>query len=91
MIAISTNYLTKSFSQLVLLLIKLGPFSKATHWKHVVFYTEKDLFIEKGEVLRGSIAVRKNTTNFRELDIKISYHLDGVNGKYDNYQLYKLR
>jgi len=68
-----------------------GPYSKNTHWKQVIFYTEKDVYVEKGEVLKGSIAVRKNKTNFRELDIKISFHFEGMNGKYDHYQLFKLR
>jgi len=68
-----------------------GPFSKNTHWKQVIFYTDKDIYVEKGEVLKGSIAVRKNKTNFRELDIKISFHFEGHNGKLDQYQLFKLR
>jgi len=68
-----------------------SPFTKTTHWKQAVFYTEKDVFVEKGEVLKGSFAVRKNTNNFRQLDIKISYHFNGKSGKNDFYQLYRLR
>lgn len=68
-----------------------SPYVKGTHWKQVVFYTEKDLQVEKGEIVQGSIAVRKSLRNFRELDIKISFHQNGTYGKNDWYQLYKLR
>ena len=91
LIVISINYQTKFISQQEINLFIIGPYSKNTHWKQVIFYTEKDVYVEKGEVVKGSIAVRKNKTNFRELDIKISFHLDGQNGKSDNYQLFKLR
>jgi protein arginine N-methyltransferase 1 len=68
-----------------------SPYNKATHWKQTVFYTDKDIYVEKGETLKGSIAVRKSNFNFRELDVKISYHLGGLSGKNDWYQLYKIR
>ena len=60
--------------------LSTSPYKKYTHWKQVVFYMDHDLDVEKGDTLKGSIAVRKSKTNFRELDIKISYHL---NGEYD--------
>ncbi len=41
--------------------------------------------------MKGSIAVKKSETNFRELDIKISYHYNGRNGKKDFTQQYKIR
>ena len=87
----SINYLIKFSFQLVNIVLKLGPFSKNTHWKQVIFYTEKDVYVEKGDVMKGSIAVRKGRTNFRELEIKISFHFEGPNAKFDNYQLFKLR
>lgn len=76
-----------------------SPYVKSTHWKQVIFYTEQDVFVEKGrifflilgEVMKGSIAVRKAIDNFRQLDVKISYHYQGKNGKKDFYQLYKIR
>jgi protein arginine N-methyltransferase 1 len=67
------------------------PYTRATHWKQVIFYTNQDIFVEKGEVLRGSIAVRKSNANFRELDVKVSYHYNGKHTKRDYYQLYKIR
>jgi len=67
------------------------PYNKSTHWKQTIFYTENDVYVDKGEILKGSIAVRKSHTNFRELDIKMSYHFNGRNGKRDWVQQYKLR
>jgi len=68
-----------------------GPYQKNTHWKQVVFYTDHDLFVDKGEIIKGSIAVRKSHTNFRELDVKVSFHFNGRNGKKDWTQQYKIR
>jgi len=68
-----------------------SPYARSTHWKQVVFYSDFDLFVEKGEILKGSIAVRKSQTNFRELDIKVSYHHTGRGGKKDFTQQYKIR
>ena len=59
-------------------LLSTSPFKKYTHWKQTVFYLEHDLDVRIGDVLYGSIASRKSKTNFRELDIKISYHIDAV-------------
>ena len=57
--------------------LSTSPFKKYTHWKQVVFYLDHNLTVNRDEVLKGSIAVRKSKTNFRELDIKLSYHFDG--------------
>lgn len=56
--------------------LSTSPYSRTTHWKQVVFYTENNFKVFKGQVLSGSIAVRKSLTNFRQLDVKISYHVD---------------
>jgi protein arginine N-methyltransferase 1 len=73
--------------------LSTSPYLKSTHWQQTVFYTKKDFAVSKGDKVFGSIAVRKSVTNFRQLDIKISYHVD--NGNKDNeennwYQLYKI-
>lgn len=70
--------------------LSTSPYSKATHWKQTVFYTSNDFTVKKGEVLTGSIANRKSLSNFRELDIKISFHLNGAQ-KWDQVNMYKLR
>jgi len=72
-------------------MLSTSPFKKATHWKQTVLYLEHDLKVKKGDVLSGSIAVRKSTTNFRELDIKVSYHINTDHIKRDFTNMYKLR
>lgn len=71
--------------------LSTSPYSKYTHWKQTTFYTEKDISVSRGDVLKGSIAVRKSKTNFRELDVKISYKLKGYYSDNTFYQLYKIR
>jgi protein arginine N-methyltransferase 1 len=71
--------------------LSTSPYRKYTHWKNVVFYTDNNMNVSRGDVLQGSIAVRKSKTNFRELDVKISYHLDGEYDRKDFTQMYKIR
>ena len=71
--------------------LSTSPFLKNTHWKQTVFYLEHDLDVKKGDVIYGSIANRKSLTNFRELDIKISYHINSEKTKRDFVNQYKLR
>jgi hypothetical protein len=54
--------------------LSTSPYRAYTHWKHVTFYIDEPFGVKKGDKLSGSIAVRKSKTNFRELDVKISYH-----------------
>ena len=68
-----------------------SPYEEYTHWKQTVFYLERPLLVRKGDQLRGSIAVRKSKTNFRELDIKISYHIDAPQCTEHYVQMYKLK
>jgi len=60
-----------------------------THWKQAVFYIDDEVAIKKGEKLNGSILVKKDTKNPRELNIKISYHLHEENRDFDGTQYYK--
>ena len=69
----------------------IGPFSKETHWKQTVFYLENFIPVKKGDELYGSMAVKKCKDNSRELDIKISYHMENKGAKSLNkVQYYKL-
>lgn len=72
-------------------MLSTSPYSKCTHWKQTVFYSTLDMVVNKGDVLHGSIANRKSLKNFRELDIKISYHIDNDMNKKDFVSMYKLR
>lgn len=68
-----------------------SPHNESTHWKQTIFYTKRDISAQKGDTIEGSIAVRKAKSNFRELDIKISFRHEAEGVKYDFYQLYKIR
>jgi len=72
-------------------LLSTSPFKKYTHWKQTVFYTEQDIDVRQGDILFGSIAVRQSKTNFRELDIKVSYHIDTPLQKKEFVNMYKLK
>ncbi|KNZ61393.1 protein arginine N-methyltransferase [Puccinia sorghi] len=50
-----------------------GPHAKYTHWKQTVFYLKDTLTVVKGDKIEGSISVRPNAKNHRDLDIDISY------------------
>lgn len=69
--------------------LSTSPYCKPTHWKQTVFYTTKDFDVRRDELITGSLACRKSLSNFRELDIKISYHHTG--SKTDLVNMYKLR
>jgi hypothetical protein len=73
------------------IILTTSPYAVSTHWKQVVFYMEKELIVRKGEVLKGSIAVRKSKSNFREIDVKISYHFEGSQCTQHFVQLYKVK
>jgi len=68
----------------------VGPYSKETHWKQTVFYLNDVLTVDKDDVITGSIAVKKSTANPRELDIKLSYHINNKHHKVDGSQYYRL-
>eukprot|EP00186_Timspurckia_oligopyrenoides_P002216 CAMPEP_0182448064 /NCGR_PEP_ID=MMETSP1172-20130603/23151_1 /TAXON_ID=708627 /ORGANISM="Timspurckia oligopyrenoides, Strain CCMP3278" /LENGTH=361 /DNA_ID=CAMNT_0024644785 /DNA_START=285 /DNA_END=1370 /DNA_ORIENTATION=- len=68
-----------------------GPFSKPTHWNHTVFYLDKTLALEAGELIQGTLACRPNKRNPRDLDIAISYYVDAKNIKTNSVLRYWLR
>lgn len=55
-----------------------GPQGKRTHWKQTVFYIKDCLVAMPNESIEGIIAVRKNASNPRDLDIKIGYKFEGA-------------
>jgi hypothetical protein len=42
-----------------------GPYDNNTHWKQVVFYFNGEYKVKEGDVLKGSIACKKSSENFR--------------------------
>ena len=73
-------------------MLSTSPYKKYTHWKQTVFYMEQDLDVREGDTIYGSIACRQSTANFRELDVKISYHYDEKpSGNVAFINLYKVK
>lgn len=70
-------------------MLSTSPYGKSTHWKQTTFYLKRAVKAKKGQMLKGSIAVKKNAKNFRILDVKISFHYEDKKEKADYYQLYK--
>ncbi|KAG2249580.1 hypothetical protein Bca4012_022799 [Brassica carinata] len=68
-----------------------GPKSRATHWKQTVMYLEDVLTICEGETITGSMSVSYNKKNPRDVDIKLSYSLNGQHSKVSRTQHYKMR
>eukprot|EP01067_Filipodium_phascolosomae_P007641 Filipodium_phascolosomae@DN619_c0_g1_i1.p1 len=68
-----------------------SPYLRYTHWKHTVFYMEDVLVGDKGEKLKGMIAVRKAKNNHRDLEIKVHFNFDGRKSQSDRTQFYRLR
>ena len=60
-----------------------SPYNQYTKWKQTIFYLEKNIRVEKGDILKGSFCVRMdpNTQNMNCIDIKISYEIINNNSK----------
>ena len=61
-----------------------------THWKQTIFYFKDDIGMKAGESITGTLLMKKNLKNHRDLDIKLSYHYKGKNGQIDGQQYYLL-
>lgn len=70
-----------------------GPGSRNdyTHWKQTVFYLDQPVVASAGEILTGSIKVKRNAKNPRDIDIHIVSSHDGENGESNNDRHYRLR
>lgn len=69
--------------------LSTSPFEPYTHWKNTIFYLDQPQDVREGDKLKGSIAVRQSKDNYRELDLKISFHFP--EHKKEFIQLYKVR
>jgi hypothetical protein len=54
--------------------LSTSPFKPYTHWKNTIFYIDRAQIVQPGDKLTGSVAVRQSKENYRELDVKFSYH-----------------
>ncbi|CAJ1367051.1 unnamed protein product, partial [Effrenium voratum] len=59
-----------------------------THWKQTVLYLEEPLVVYENDKISGRLAVRKNATNPRDLDVKIAYQLQGQRPQPERVQGY---
>ncbi|GAA94110.1 uncharacterized protein L969DRAFT_16328 [Mixia osmundae IAM 14324] len=57
-----------------------GPHAKYTHWKQTVFYLGDAVTVDEDDVIKGSIDVKPNARNPRDLDIVIDYKAHGTWG-----------
>merc|ERR1712205_170223 len=68
-----------------------APGKTQTHWKQSVLYFNDPLVVHESEILSGMLAVRKNLSNPRDIDVKLSYQLDGKFPQETTVQYYRLR
>ncbi|CAI5460178.1 unnamed protein product [Closterium sp. Yama58-4] len=68
-----------------------GPKSRGTHWKQTVLYLEDTLTMCEGEAVTGTMQVKPNAKNPRDLDISVTYKFDGRRGKASRTQHYRMR
>merc|ERR1711935_945063 len=54
-----------------------APSAPYTHWKQVVFYLAKDLYVQRGDCIEGTITMAPNERNKRDLDIGIESKMTG--------------
>ncbi|TFK25241.1 putative arginine methyltransferase [Coprinopsis marcescibilis] len=66
-----------------------GPHAQYTHWKQTVFYTPDSLTVSEGDNIVGNVICAPNKRNPRDLDIGISYKLEGQEGEGTSVQ-YKM-
>lgn len=59
-----------------------GPYRAATHWQQaILLVSEKntsELQMNRGDKVTGQVEYKKNTGNSRELDIKITWNVEGL-------------
>ena len=76
-----------------------SPYNQSTKWRQVIFYTNKNINVNRGDILKGSLCCRINPDlePLKGLDVKISYHFirknDLINGRKEHLnevQMYKI-
>ena len=73
------------------LTLTTSPRTQTTHWKQTVFYLEDEIRVFAGEVMTGSLSLKANAENPRDLDVTIHYKMDGRSGKFDRVQHFRMR
>jgi len=65
-------------------------YSQSTHWKQTLFYLQKSFMVKTGETLNGTIAVKKSSIHFRNVDVVFTFHYKDDEKTVDYKQLYRL-
>ncbi|XP_063400596.1 protein arginine N-methyltransferase 1-B-like isoform X2 [Mytilus trossulus] len=69
-----------------------APEAPYTHWKQTVFYFDQlDLTVKKGEELYGTLSVKPNKNNVRDLDFEIDVDFKGEISAMKESMVYKMR
>lgn len=71
--------------------LSTAPTKPYTHWKQTVLYLDEAIAAFAGEELRGMLAVRKNSCNPRDLDVKLSYEFIGKHTVPEKIQYFRVR
>ncbi|KAI6033218.1 S-adenosyl-L-methionine-dependent methyltransferase [Pisolithus orientalis] len=64
-----------------------GPHAQYTHWKQTVFYTPSTVTINEGQKLHGKLSCAPNARNNRDLDISITFKLEGQDETKADYKM----
>mmetsp|Transcript_12320 Transcript_12320/g.19545 ORF Transcript_12320/g.19545 Transcript_12320/m.19545 type:complete len:377 (-) Transcript_12320:90-1220(-) len=71
--------------------LSTAPSKPGTHWKQTVLYLDEPLVAHCGDAISGTLAVRKNLQNHRDLDVKLAYELQGEVPKPSTIQYFRVR
>jgi protein arginine N-methyltransferase 1 len=58
-------------------ILSTSPYEITTHWSQSIFYVKNSFKAEEHEILEGTIAITKNKTSFRALDIVLTIYRKG--------------
>jgi protein arginine N-methyltransferase 1 len=67
-----------------------GPYAQYTHWKQTVFYLSDYLTVKTGEEIEGVLTCYPNGSNPRDLDITLSYKMEGEHSVTEDKMEYKM-
>ena len=68
-----------------------SPYSRATHWKQVIMYLPEPIKAKKNGILKGVMGLSRDKTNFRHINIKMTYKYEDNETKIEGSKMYKLR
>ncbi|XP_004364561.2 protein arginine N-methyltransferase 1 [Capsaspora owczarzaki ATCC 30864] len=68
-----------------------GPDAPYTHWKQTVFYLDDFLTVKAGEVINGTLSMKRNAKNPRDIDITLRVDFDGEHSSLHETIPYRMR